>query len=158
MSVQAGATAVYQGVPSNTSIIDDSAFVVLPSLLFATPQLLARLHSAPLQYTCLDNRTSYAIYSANQVVRQDDLDAYGRWMGLALDNMTFDNLPYEKCPNCERGEATLDVEIMLGMVRGATMWHWNFDRDGLFFFLANALLNNLSGTPPLPNNNTAFVY
>ena len=142
MSVQFIANTAYQGAD-----VDKSSFVLLPVPLPATPQLLARLYNAPLQYTCLDNRTSFGIFSSNQVVLQDDLDAYGRWMGLTLGSMTFDNLSYEKCPTCTRGEATLDVELMLGMVKGATMWHWNFDRDGFFYFLANALLNNLTGTP-----------
>ena len=142
MSVQFIANTAYQGAD-----VDQSSFVLLPAPLPATPQLLARLYNAPLQYNCLDNRTSFAIFSSSRVVLQDDLDAYGRWMGLTLGSMTFDNLPYEKCTACIRSEATLDVELMLGMVKGATMWHWNFDRDGFFYFLANALLNNLTGTP-----------
>jgi tripeptidyl-peptidase-1 len=143
MSIQGSAIATFENLTQK----DTSSFVILPALLPSTPQLLARLYNAPMQYTCLDNRTSFAIFSSSEVVKQDDLDAYGKWMGLTLGSMNFDNLPFEKCPNCERGEATLDVEIMLGMVKGATMWHWNFDKDGMFFYLANALLNNLTGTP-----------
>ena len=143
MSVQGSAFTTY----ANATQQDISSFVVLPSLLPSTPQLLSRLYNAPLQYTCLDNRTSYAIFSSTKVVKRDDLDGYSRWVGLTLGSMSFDNLPFEKCPTCDRSEATLDVELMLGMVKGATMWHWNFDKDGLFFYLASALLNNLTGTP-----------
>jgi tripeptidyl-peptidase-1 len=143
MSIQGSVIATF----ANATNQDISTFVILPALLPATPQLLARLYNAPMQYTCLDNRTSFAIFSSTEVVKRDDLDAYGQWMGIELGNISFDNLPYENCTKCERSEATLDVEIMLGMVKGATMWHWNFDKDGLFFYLASALLNNLTGTP-----------
>ena len=121
--------------------------MVPPAPLPSTPQLLAQLYNAPVQYTALHPRTSYAIFSASMVVKQDDLDAYGRWMGLAMGNITFDNLPYANCTTCARGEATLDTEIMLGMIKGATSWHWNFDTDSFFYFVASALLNDLSGTP-----------
>jgi len=70
MSVQFIANTAYQG-----AAVDQSSFVLLPSPLPATPQLLARLYNAPLQYNCLDNRTSFAIFSSSQVVLQDDLDA-----------------------------------------------------------------------------------
>ena len=145
MSVQGIALASFK--TGNTTTPDESSFVVPSAPLPSTPQLLAQLYNAPVQYTALDPRTSFAIFSSLMVVKQDDLDAYGRWMGLTMGNLTFDNLPYEQFPSYPRGEATLDTEIMLGMIKGATSWHWNFDTDGFFFQLASALLNDLTGTP-----------
>ena len=145
MSVQGIALASFK--TGNTTTPDESSFVVPSAPLPSTPQLLAQLYNAPVQYTALDPRTSFAIFSSQMVVKQDDLDAYGRWMGLTMGNLTFDNMPYEQFPSYPRGEATLDTEIMLGMIKGATSWHWNFDQDSFFHFVASALLNDLTGTP-----------
>ncbi len=149
MSVQGSSVASFKIIGANSTVDqdDESTFVIPPAPLPSSPQQLARLYHAPLQYTVLHPSSSYAIFSSSEVVLQDDLDAYGKWMGLSIGNFSFDNLPYEKCPNCIRTEATLDSDIMLGMIKGATAWHWNFDVDSFFFFLTYALLDNVNGTP-----------
>jgi hypothetical protein len=149
MSVQGVALATFKITGANLTVDNEdvSTFVIPPTPLPSSPQQIAQLYHAPLQYTALHPITSYAIFSSSEVVLQDDLDAYGKWMGLSLGNFSFDNLPYDKCPNCPRTESTLDSGIMLGMVKDATAWHWNFDVDSYFHFVAFALLDNLSGTP-----------